>query len=106
TFEITLSDGKGGTLTRTVVVTVDGSNDQPVITSQTLTGSVAETPGTPVADASLSDSGAITFTDVDLSDVHSVTPAGTFNAAASTHGTPLGTLAAALTAPATDCETG
>jgi VCBS repeat-containing protein len=106
TFEITLSDGNGGSFTRTVMVTVTGSNDVPVITSEMLTGSVAETLGTPAADATLGDSGAISFTDVDLIDVHSVTPNGTFNTAASTQGAPLGTLVAELTASATGGATG
>ncbi|MGO4643339.1 VCBS domain-containing protein, partial [Mesorhizobium sp. 2RAF45] len=66
-------------------VTITGTNDAPVITAQDLIGAVTEQ----VAPAgNLSDSGVITFTDVDLTDVHLV----------SATGTPVGTTLGSLTA--------
>src|SRR5262249_2677606 len=74
-----------GTVSRTVEVTIVGTNDAPDIQSADLTGSVTD-PGarsaaaSPVhlADTLLSDSGTIAFGDVDLSDAHvvSATPVG------------------------------
>src|SRR5205085_1259063 len=85
TFTVTVDDGHGGTGTRDVVVTITGTNDAPVITAQDLVGAVTEQ----VAPAgNLSDSGVITFTDVDLTDVHLV----------SATGTPVGTTLGSLTA--------
>jgi VCBS repeat-containing protein len=97
TYTITVSDGTT-TDTHPVTITILGTNDQPVITAETLTAPVAETLGTPAADATLGDSGSITFTDLDLSDAHSVT--------VTPQGTPLGTLVAQLTEIATGGGTG
>ena len=60
-------------------------NDAPVITAQDLAGAVTElvTPS-----GNLTDTGTITFTDVDLTDVHLV----------SANGTPIGTTLGTLTA--------
>src|SRR5947209_4501361 len=60
--------------TKQIDVTITGTNDFPVITAQDLVGAVTEqvTPA-----GNLSDSGAITFSDVDLTDVHLVSAAGT-----------------------------
>src|SRR6185369_14170809 len=69
-FTITLDDGNGGLITRQIDVTITGTNDVPVITAQDLIGAVTETTGTPAAGATLSDSGSISFSDVDLTDVH------------------------------------
>ena len=68
-FTITLDDGNGGTVDRTIEVTITGTNDAPVIAAQDLTGAVTEqvTPA-----GNLTDSGTIAFTDVDLTDVHSI----------------------------------
>ena len=54
---------------RTVNVTITGTNDTPVVTTEDLTGAVTELV-TPVGN--LTDTGAIAFTDVDLTDVHLV----------------------------------
>jgi VCBS repeat-containing protein len=63
TFAVTLSDGNGGSFTRTVTVTVTGSNDVPVITAgAVVSGAILEGSG------DLSETGAIAFTDVDQSD--------------------------------------
>src|SRR5207245_1601262 len=68
-FTTTLDDSKGGLITKQIDVTITGTNDAPVITAQDLTGAVTE-PLTPAGN--LSDSGTISFTDVDLTDVHLV----------------------------------
>ncbi|WP_210205755.1 VCBS domain-containing protein [Hoeflea marina] len=70
-FTLTLDDGHGGTVERTVNVTITGTNDAPVVDTADVTGAVTE-PVTPVGD--LTDSGTIGFSDVDLSDTHSVDP--------------------------------
>src|SRR5206468_3044250 len=66
-------------------VTITGTNDAPVITAQDLVGAVTEqiTPA-----GNLTDSGVITFSDVDLTDLHLV----------SASGTPVGSVLGSLTA--------
>src|SRR4029453_11061091 len=73
-FTITLDDQNGGLITKQIDVTITGTNDGPVITAQDLVGAVTEqiTPA-----GNLTDSGTITFTDVDLTDVHLVSATGT-----------------------------
>ena len=73
-FTITLDDQHGGLITKQIDVTITGTNDAPVITAQDLIGAVTEqiTPA-----GNLTDSGTITFTDVDLTDVHLVSATGT-----------------------------
>src|SRR5205085_2858019 len=84
-FTITLNDQNGSLITKQIDVTITGTNDAPVITAQDLLGAVTEqvTPA-----GNLSDSGIITFSDVDLTDVHLV----------SATGTPVGTTLGSLTA--------
>ena len=96
-FKVTVTDDKGAIATQDVVLNIAGSNDAPVITAEDLTGAVTEqvAPGT-----DLTDSGTISFTDLDLTDTHSisaVTPdafaLGTLSAIVSTevnHATGLG----------------
>ncbi|WPN59446.1 VCBS domain-containing protein [Pseudomonas sp. P9_31] len=60
-FTIQVSDGLGGVDTQLVTVTVTGSNDQPTLTIADTTGAMNEGDGT----ATLSDSGALSFADVD-----------------------------------------
>ena len=71
TYTVKTADGNGGTAQQDVTVTINGTNDAPVITSGTQSGSVTE-------DADLSanennethhQSGTVTFSDVDLSDI-------------------------------------
>ncbi len=69
TFTITVSDGKGGTVSQDVKVTITGTNDTPMVETTDVTGSVTELT---TAAGNLTDSGTIAFTDVDLSDVHSL----------------------------------
>ncbi|MFZ4858504.1 MAG: beta strand repeat-containing protein [Desulfuromonadaceae bacterium] len=76
-FSFNIIDGNGGIVPRTVVVTINGTNDVPVISVTDVTGAVTELTGSTAGN--LTDTGVLTFTDVDLSDTHSVsaTPIGT-----------------------------
>ncbi|MBL0423469.1 VCBS domain-containing protein, partial [Ramlibacter sp. AW1] len=96
TFTFTISDGNGGTVERTVSVTITGTNDGPIVAAEDVTGAVTElvTPA-----SNLTDSGTISFSDVDLTDVHSVS-AVTASAGA------LGTLTAQVTTDTTNTGTG
>ncbi len=67
TFLVTVTDEFGATDTQLVTVTVQGTNDSPVLTVNDLTAEVTED----VSDPMLTDSGALSFTDVDLTDTHS-----------------------------------
>ena len=77
-FTVTVSDGHGGTTSQDVAVTITGTNDSPTITagSTTATGAITELAATTGSSTSDSTSGSIAFADPDLSDHHSVTPAG------------------------------
>jgi VCBS repeat-containing protein len=76
TYEITVSDGEGGTDTEVVTIKILGTNDPVVITSgpqsaslaefADTTGSAAQNSTTPVP------TGAIAFTDTDVGDTHTV----------------------------------
>ena len=72
-FTITLDDQNGGLITKPIDVTITGTNDAPVIAAADLVGAVTEqvTPA-----GNLTDSGTITFSDVDLTDVHLVSATG------------------------------
>ena len=70
TFEVTINDNQGSSVKQSISVTVTGANDTPLINA-VLTDSL----GNITEDASiptLSDSGLIAFSDVDLSDSHTV----------------------------------
>jgi VCBS repeat-containing protein len=84
-FSITLNDQHGGLITRQIDVTITGTNDAPIVSATDVTGAVTEqvTPA-----GNLTDSGSITFTDVDLTDVHLL----------SATGTPVGSVLGSLTA--------
>ena len=96
-FTITLDDQNGSVITKQIDVTITGTNDAPVITAEDLVGAVTEqvTPA-----GNLTDSGIITFTDVDLTDVHLVSATGT------PVGTTLGTLTAVKDTDTTGTGTG
>ncbi|WP_417688162.1 VCBS domain-containing protein [Roseibium sp.] len=72
TFDVKVSDRNWfpeGTDTTQITITITGTNDAPVLSAGNVTGSIIE--GDP---ATLSDSGSIDFTDLDLSD----TPTASF----------------------------
>ena len=97
-FDVTIDDGHGSTVTRTIVVTITGSNDGPTITEADLSGAVTEALGKPVTGTTLSDSGTIAFSDVDLTNTHSVK--------VSEIGDPLGRVTATVTNDTTGVGTG
>ncbi|WP_238272782.1 beta strand repeat-containing protein, partial [Methylobacterium cerastii] len=83
-YDVTVSDQHtGGTATRPVVITVTGTNDAPVLAADTGTHAFTEQSGTtngvvtatntPATSVNDSLSASLTFTDVDLSDTHTVT---------------------------------
>lgn len=67
-FNVTISDGLGGLDVQTVTVTIIGTNDAPVLTADTSGGVTEDVP-----DPTLTDSGVLSFTDADLTDVVTVT---------------------------------
>ncbi len=73
-YDVTVDDGNGGTISETVTITITGTNDAPVIGAGDVTGEVTEiadlAPGENIDD--LTDSGSLAFTDVDISDTHTV----------------------------------
>ena len=71
-YDVTVSDGHGGTAMQTVTLTLTGTNDAPLVADTDVSGAVTELLVTPVGN--LPDSGTIAFTDVDLTDSHSVSP--------------------------------
>ncbi|WP_395005446.1 VCBS domain-containing protein, partial [Undibacterium sp.] len=96
TFSYIVSDGKGGFDTATASVKVIGVNDVPVVASADVTGTVTEQV-TPIGN--LTNSGTIGFSDVDLTDVHSIS-AVTSSAGA------LGTLVASISTDTTGSGSG
>ena len=88
----TVTDEHGATSSSTLTITLTGTNDAPTISVADAVGAVTEDATSP----NLTDSGTITFDDVDLTDAHttSVAAAGT------------NTLGGILTASVTDTATG
>ncbi|GJD56374.1 VCBS domain-containing protein [Methylobacterium dankookense] len=74
-YDVTVDDGHGGLATQAVRVTITGTNDAPVILTQTSTlrGAVTELPDKSPGEnqATLTASGSIAFSDADLTDRHS-----------------------------------
>ncbi|MCE9666121.1 VCBS domain-containing protein, partial [Halomonas sp. M5N1S17] len=97
TYAVQVSDGTAND-SREVTITITGTNDDPTITAADDSGAVTEDSG--VMDGNLSDSGTITFDDVDLSDTHTVSVSG---AAGNALG---GGLVAAISDPATGAGDG
>ena len=98
-FVYEVEDAFHGPNQATVTITVTGTNDVAVITAEDLAGAVTELV-TPTVGGNLSDSGTISFSDVDLTDAHLVSASGT------PVGTPLGSLAAVLDSDTTGTGTG
>ncbi|MEJ6885937.1 VCBS domain-containing protein, partial [Bradyrhizobium diazoefficiens] len=69
-YDVTISDGHGGTAVQTVTVTIVGTNDAPVITSATQSGTVSE--GDDLPAAAQTATGQVSFSDVDASDTHTL----------------------------------
>src|SRR5438132_1218931 len=69
-YDVTIDDGHGGATPQTVTITITGSNDAPVITSAAQAGPVSEQAGIAGSSATNAAAGAVTFTDLDLTDHH------------------------------------
>ncbi|WP_238272300.1 beta strand repeat-containing protein, partial [Methylobacterium cerastii] len=70
-YAVTVSDQHtGGTATQSVVITVTGTNDQPVLAAGT--GAITERAGTNLSTVDQA-TATLAFTDVDLSDTHTAT---------------------------------
>jgi VCBS repeat-containing protein len=93
-FTVTIDDGEGGTVDQLITITITGTNDDPVISAAVDSGAVTE--DVAVAAGDLSDSGTITFDDIDLADGHTVSVAADGG----------NTLGGVLTASVTDVATG
>ena len=91
TFTVSSTDGTATAVT----MTITGSNDDPVVAAADVTGGATELV-TPVGN--LTDSGTISFSDVDLSDSHSIDPTITASAGA------LGSLTASVTTQTSDMD--
>ena len=76
TYTATVDDGHGGVVTKPFTITVTGSNDAVVITSGAQTAAITEIAGAHGSDEADTASGSIKFADVDLTDTHAVTVAG------------------------------
>ena len=77
TYTVQVNDGHGGVVTQPVTITVTGTNDTPDITSGPQSGAITELFNTPQPNPTGSSTldiatGTVTFTDVDLSDHHTV----------------------------------
>jgi VCBS repeat-containing protein len=80
TYTVVVEDGQGGGDSETVTITLTGTNDEPVIGVGDTAGGATEIDDLAAGEntATHTDTGAIAFADVDLSDDHtvSVTPQG------------------------------
>src|SRR5439155_1584497 len=98
TYTATVNDGHGGVVDVPVTVTVTGTNDTPVITSDPQQqASIDELPATHGSTDPDEANGTITFTDVDLTDTHTmsitgVVASGTTSGLSTVPGTVLGWL--------------
>ncbi|MFK4723648.1 VCBS repeat-containing protein [Bradyrhizobium niftali] len=101
-YTVTVSDGHSSTTTQDVAITITGTNDVVSITSGAQSGAVVEdAPTTPSPSDSLNANGTISFTDVDLSDGHTVS-----FAAAAGNTTSLGTFALGAVSEAANAANG
>ncbi|KRQ08298.1 beta strand repeat-containing protein [Bradyrhizobium manausense] len=76
TYTVQVDDGHGGVVSQPVTITVTGTNDTPVITSSAQGAALTELANTTGSNSADQASGAVTFTDADLSDTHTVTITG------------------------------
>jgi VCBS repeat-containing protein len=70
TYAVQLNDGSGGTTTQNVKVTVVGTNDDPIYLSGPESAHLTE--GQHLSSGNLAANGELFFTDIDLSDTHTV----------------------------------
>ena len=73
-YDVTVDDGHGGSASQTVTIVITGTNDVPVIGVADVDGGVTERADLAVDEntGNLTDSGTIAFTDVDLTNTHTV----------------------------------
>ena len=86
TYDVTVKDDDNAISTQPVTITITGTNDAPVITSGDAKGISEDLNQTGQDTPALTTSGTIAFTDVDLSDTHTV-PTPTFVSAVWSNGT-------------------
>ncbi len=84
-FTITLDDGNGSTIDRTIDVTITGTNDVPVVAA-VLANSDSAGAARTESDAPLAATGTLTVSDVDVHDAVSVAVSGVIVAQGSAHG--------------------
>ncbi|MGI9213676.1 MAG: VCBS domain-containing protein, partial [Methylococcaceae bacterium] len=72
-YTVTVADNQASTVAKDVLITVNGRNDAPTLSTATVTGSYTEAAATSQSLVLASQNGAIGFTDVDLNDTHNVT---------------------------------
>ena len=76
TSTVTIDDHQGHTAASTVVVTISGTNDLPVVTSEVQSAEIAERTATSGSDLLDQASGTITFEDADITDAHALKVTG------------------------------
>ncbi len=107
TYPVTIVDAYGASVTQDVVITVTGTNDRPVIAADATTHGVLESTGTGEPDtAQASTTGTLAFTDVDLSDSHTVSAALLQNASWDGGTIPSDTMSALQLALTAEVKTG
>ncbi|GEC56605.1 VCBS repeat-containing protein [Bradyrhizobium japonicum] len=84
TYTVEVNDHHGGVISQPVTITITGSNDAPIVTSAPQAAIIPEQPDTTGSSTPDSASGTVTFTDVDLSDTHTMTITGVAESGATT----------------------
>ncbi|MGF6307469.1 VCBS repeat-containing protein [Bradyrhizobium sp. i1.8.4] len=84
TYTIQIDDHHGGVISQPVTITITGSNDAPIVTSEAQAATIAEQPDTTGSSMPDGVSGTVTFADVDLSDTHAVSITGVTEAGTTT----------------------
>jgi VCBS repeat-containing protein len=75
TYNVTVSDGLGGTSVQPLTVTLAGADDRAILAADTLPHKVSEVAGVTNGASTLRSSGALAFTDADVNDKHNVSAA-------------------------------
>ena len=101
-FRVSVDDGFGGSDAQIITLTITGTNDDPIITSEILTGELSEL--TTAASGNIVTTGDINFTDLDFTDVHALTNNG--NGIYVSSGSALGNLKATLISDTTGTGVG